>query len=227
MRVGVGQSAERVEDGRLPRGRGRYTDDINLPDQLHGCVVRSPHPHARIAGVDTALALAAPGVAAVFTGADVEADGLGTLPSLVRGAASAGSRASTVPPRYAPTCMRCSPTPHRPRGRASGGSTRDRTRHRSRARELGIDRVELRRRNLIPPEAMPFRTGLAYRYDCGEFGGSLASRFPRPHWAHRLSRRRPSRHRIGFRSPTTGRDRRCACTPGTTRHCPPAPDARS
>ena len=37
------------------------------------------------------------------------------------------------------------------------------------ARELGIDRIELRRRNLIPPEAMPFQTGLSYRYDCGEF----------------------------------------------------------
>ena len=39
----------------------------------------------------------------------------------------------------------------------------------SAARELGIDRVELRRRNLIPHEAMPFRTGLSFRYDCGEF----------------------------------------------------------
>ena len=37
------------------------------------------------------------------------------------------------------------------------------------AREIRIDRVELRRRNLIPPEAMPFQTGLSYRYDCGEF----------------------------------------------------------
>ena len=83
---GVGQSVARVEDHRLLRGRGRYTDDIDLPDQLHGCVVRSPHPHARIADLDAAPALAAPGVAAVFTGAEVEADGLGTLPSLARGA---------------------------------------------------------------------------------------------------------------------------------------------
>ena len=37
------------------------------------------------------------------------------------------------------------------------------------AREIGLDRIELRRRNLIPPQAMPFRTGLSYRYDCGEF----------------------------------------------------------
>ena len=88
MKFGVGQSVARVEDHRLLRGRGRFTDDINLPGQLHGCVVRSPHPHARIAGIDTAPALAAPGVVAVFTGADVEADGLGTLPSLARGGAA-------------------------------------------------------------------------------------------------------------------------------------------
>ena len=78
----------RVEDDRLLRGRGRFTDDIDLPGQLHGCVVRSPHPHARIAGIDTAPALAAPGVVAVLAGADVEADGLGTLPSLGRGDAT-------------------------------------------------------------------------------------------------------------------------------------------
>ena len=88
MKPGTGQSVPRVEDDRLLRGRGRYTDDINLPDQLYGCVVRSPHPHARIAGIDAAQALAVPGVVAVFTGMDVELDGLGTLPSLARGAAS-------------------------------------------------------------------------------------------------------------------------------------------
>jgi carbon-monoxide dehydrogenase large subunit len=37
------------------------------------------------------------------------------------------------------------------------------------AREMGLDRIELRRRNLIPPNAMPFKTGLVYTYDCGEF----------------------------------------------------------
>ncbi len=41
------------------------------------------------------------------------------------------------------------------------------------AREMGIDRVELRRRNLIPPEAMPFKTGLVYTYDCGEFEATM------------------------------------------------------
>ena len=88
MKLGIGQSVPRVEDHRLLRGRGRFTDDINLPDQLYGCVVRSPHPHARIGGVDTAAARAAPGVAAVFTGADVEADGPGHLPCLASAAAA-------------------------------------------------------------------------------------------------------------------------------------------
>ncbi|HTT79164.1 MAG TPA: xanthine dehydrogenase family protein molybdopterin-binding subunit [Stellaceae bacterium] len=41
------------------------------------------------------------------------------------------------------------------------------------AAETGIDRIELRRRNLIPPEAMPFKTGLIFTYDCGEFAKSL------------------------------------------------------
>ena len=96
MKLGIGHSVARVEDHRLLRGRGRFTDDINLPGQLHGCVVRSPHPHARITGVDSSRALSAPGVAAVFTGADVEADGLGTLPSLAR-----GSRRAHPPGRLA------------------------------------------------------------------------------------------------------------------------------
>jgi carbon-monoxide dehydrogenase large subunit len=41
------------------------------------------------------------------------------------------------------------------------------------ADELGIDPIELRRRNMIPPEAMPFKSGLTFTYDCGEFEKSL------------------------------------------------------
>src|SRR5204863_1856314 len=41
------------------------------------------------------------------------------------------------------------------------------------AAETGIDGVELRRRNMIPPEAMPFKTGLIFTYDCGEFARNL------------------------------------------------------
>ena len=52
MKVGIGHSVARVEDRRLLQGRGRFTDDIDLPGQLHGAMVLSPHPHARIVGID-------------------------------------------------------------------------------------------------------------------------------------------------------------------------------
>jgi carbon-monoxide dehydrogenase large subunit len=77
---GIGASVKRREDLRFLSGRGNYTDDINRPGQLHAVLVRSPHPHARIVGIDTAAAKAAPGVAAVFTGADLAAENIGGLP---------------------------------------------------------------------------------------------------------------------------------------------------
>ena len=77
---GIGASVKRREDLRFLSGRGNYTDDINRPGQLHAVIVRSPHPHARIAAIDTADAKAAPGVAAVFTGADLAAENIGGLP---------------------------------------------------------------------------------------------------------------------------------------------------
>lgn len=77
----VGQSVRRVEDPRLVQGLGRYSDDVSLARQAHAVVVRSPHAHADVVGIDTSAALAAPGVVAVLTGDDVAADGLGTLPS--------------------------------------------------------------------------------------------------------------------------------------------------
>jgi carbon-monoxide dehydrogenase large subunit len=77
----VGQSVRRVEDPRLLRGFGRYADDVNLPHQAYAVVVRSPHAHAAIRSIDTTAARSAPGVLAVLTGADLEADGLGDLPT--------------------------------------------------------------------------------------------------------------------------------------------------
>jgi aerobic carbon-monoxide dehydrogenase large subunit len=76
----IGQSVRRREDPRLLMGRGRYFDDMNAAHQLHAAIVRSPHAHADIRGIDTAAARAAPGVHAVLTGADYKADGLGSLP---------------------------------------------------------------------------------------------------------------------------------------------------
>jgi carbon-monoxide dehydrogenase large subunit len=66
----AGMRVARVEDARLLTGHGTYVDDVRLPGMLHACFVRSPFARAAITGIDTAAALAAPGVRAVFTAAD-------------------------------------------------------------------------------------------------------------------------------------------------------------
>jgi carbon-monoxide dehydrogenase large subunit len=78
--TGIGAAVKRVEDFRFLTGRGRYTDDIERPNQTYAWILRSPHAHARITSIDTKKAAAAPGVVAVFTGADMEAAGVGGLP---------------------------------------------------------------------------------------------------------------------------------------------------
>ena len=75
-KFGIGQPVRRVEDPRLVTGAGRYSDDINLPNQVHGFVLRSPHAHARIRGIDTSAAKAAPGVLAILTGAELGSAGI-------------------------------------------------------------------------------------------------------------------------------------------------------
>jgi carbon-monoxide dehydrogenase large subunit len=77
---GIGAAVRRKEDVRFLSGRGNYTDDINRPGQLYAHILRSDRPHARIRGIDTAEAKAAPGVAAVFVGADLAAEQVGGLP---------------------------------------------------------------------------------------------------------------------------------------------------
>jgi carbon-monoxide dehydrogenase large subunit len=77
MKFGVGQPLRRFEDVRLLTGRGRYQDDVAIPRQSYAVFLRSPHAHARIRGIDTEAAKQAPGVLAVYTGADYAADGLG------------------------------------------------------------------------------------------------------------------------------------------------------
>ncbi len=77
---GIGASVKRREDGRFLAGRGRYVDDMNRPGQVYAAIRRSDRPHARIRGIDTSAAAAAPGVIAIYTGADMAADGIGGLP---------------------------------------------------------------------------------------------------------------------------------------------------
>ncbi|HYM72354.1 MAG TPA: molybdopterin cofactor-binding domain-containing protein, partial [Stellaceae bacterium] len=73
--TGIGQPIRRRQDHRLLTGQGRFGDDLSLPGQVHAYLLRSPHAHAEIAGIDTGAAGAAPGVVAVLTAADYIADG--------------------------------------------------------------------------------------------------------------------------------------------------------
>ena len=68
---GVGARVARKEDKRFITGACRYVDDMVLPRMVFGHVLRSPHAHARIRGIDVARAKAAPGVLAILTGADL------------------------------------------------------------------------------------------------------------------------------------------------------------
>ena len=79
---GLSQPVRRREDDRFLTGAGRYVDDINLEGQARAVLVRSPQARATISRIDTTAAAASAGVIAVYTGADVEAAGLGTLPTL-------------------------------------------------------------------------------------------------------------------------------------------------
>ena len=78
--TGIGAAVKRREDIRFITGAGRYTDDIDQPGQTYAVFLRSPHARATIGGIDTAAALQVPGVVAVYTGADLAADGIGDLP---------------------------------------------------------------------------------------------------------------------------------------------------
>ncbi len=79
-RFAIGQPVPRSEDPVLLRGEGRYCDDISLPGQAYAVILRSPHAHGVIRGIDGAAARALPGVLAVYTAADLAKGGIGPLP---------------------------------------------------------------------------------------------------------------------------------------------------
>src|SRR5262247_2554197 len=83
-RAGVGAPRKRKEDPRFLTGASCFTDDIALPGQVHGVVVRSPHAHARIRVVDVAAARSAPGVRLVLTAADIAGEVVRPIPSFSR-----------------------------------------------------------------------------------------------------------------------------------------------
>src|SRR5207248_4933406 len=79
-RYAIGQPVPRSEDPVLVSGKGRFTDDIDIPGQAYCAIVRSHHAHGIIRGIDTAAARAMPGVLAIYTAADLAAGGIGPLP---------------------------------------------------------------------------------------------------------------------------------------------------
>jgi carbon-monoxide dehydrogenase large subunit len=79
-KFGIGQAVRRVEDQRFLIGAGEFVGDLQLPRQCYGVAVLSSHAHARIVGIDTSEAEAAPGVVCVLTGKDAGSDKIGSLP---------------------------------------------------------------------------------------------------------------------------------------------------
>ena len=75
----IGSKVERKEDKKFLTGKGRYTADINLHNQLHAVFIRSPHARAKIKGIDTSKAKKAAGVVDVLTGKDMQDDKIGGL----------------------------------------------------------------------------------------------------------------------------------------------------
>ncbi|MBP6502953.1 MAG: xanthine dehydrogenase family protein molybdopterin-binding subunit [Rhodoferax sp.] len=102
-RFGSGRSVRRIEDDKLLQGLGQFTDDITgdstYAEHVHACFLRSPYPHARIVSVDTAAALAMPGVVAVYQGADLVAAGVKPIPGS-SGFPRTGGAPGATPPRH-------------------------------------------------------------------------------------------------------------------------------
>ncbi|HEV2098543.1 MAG TPA: xanthine dehydrogenase family protein molybdopterin-binding subunit [Stellaceae bacterium] len=91
-----GRSLRRLEDRRFLTGQGHYVDNIDIPGQLHGIVLRSPYGHALVEAIDVEAARAMPGIHGVFTGVDLDADHIGPLPCIAQVATVAPI---IVPPR--------------------------------------------------------------------------------------------------------------------------------
>jgi carbon-monoxide dehydrogenase large subunit len=98
LRFGAGQPVKRLEDQRLLTGKGHFIDDKPEDGALWLYMLRSPHAHAKIVSIDTKAAAEMPGVEAIYTGADLIAEDIGTLPTLLIFPRPDGSP-MTVPPR--------------------------------------------------------------------------------------------------------------------------------
>src|SRR6516225_7530152 len=98
LRFGAGQPLKRLEDQRLLIGKGQFIDDKPEDGALWLYVLRSPHAHAKIKAIDVEAARAMEGIAAIYTGADLIKDNIGTIPTLAIFKRPDGSP-MTVPPR--------------------------------------------------------------------------------------------------------------------------------
>ena len=100
QKFGIGQTATRYEDDRLLSGEGRYVEDVYIEGQCYAAFVRSPHAHAKITSIDTADASSLPGVLAIYTVADLKAEGIGDIPCMAPASNKDGSNC-IMPPRPA------------------------------------------------------------------------------------------------------------------------------
>src|ERR1700738_604041 len=112
MRFGAGQPVKRLEDQRLLTGKGLFIDDKPEDGALWLHVLRSPHAHANIVSIDTKAAAEMPGVEAVYTGADLITDNIGTIPTLSVFMRPDGKPMTVPPPRWlAHELVRCAGEP--------------------------------------------------------------------------------------------------------------------
>ena len=79
MKFAVGQPVTRIEDTRLIKGEGKFTDDLKLPNMANGVFLRSPYAHANILSIDIDEALKMSGVIDIFTGDRLKQEGLGHM----------------------------------------------------------------------------------------------------------------------------------------------------
>ncbi len=93
----IGDAPKRREDDRFVTGHGAYLDDLGFAALAHAVVLRSPHAHARIAGLDVAAARAMPGVTAVLTARDAAADGLQPMRPTVEANVQTGEKFAFAP----------------------------------------------------------------------------------------------------------------------------------
>ena len=97
-RFGSGQAVQRIEDAALLAGRGQFADNVSAPGEVYVAFLRSPYAHARIASVDVSGARAAPGVLAVWTGAELVQAGVKPIPTAAEFKRADG-KATVSPPR--------------------------------------------------------------------------------------------------------------------------------